>query len=109
LRISFKLLQEARRSRDALMRFDPTTTFLLVLLIGAVIGVVFDRFGGRGWFARQVTGGRNAMITGALVGIAGAFIGYHLEIMLRLGTGGMQLIAAAVGALVVLLLWRTVR
>ncbi|WP_068024257.1 hypothetical protein [Rhodoplanes sp. Z2-YC6860] len=91
------------------MRFDPTTTFFLVLLIGAVIGVVFDRFGGRGWFARQVTGGGNAMITGALVGIAGAFIGYHLEIMLRLGTGAMQLIGAAVGALVVLLLWRMVR
>ena len=91
------------------MRFDPTTMFFLVLVIGAVIGVAFDRFGGRGWFARQVTGGRNALVTGALVGIAGSFIGYHLAIMLRLGTGVMQLIAAAVGALVVLFLWGTVR
>ena len=91
------------------MRFDPTTMFFLVLVIGAVIGVAFDRFGGRGWFARQVTGGRNALVTGALVGIAGSFIGYHLAIMLGLDTGVTQLIAAAVGALVVLFLWRTVR
>lgn len=91
------------------MRFDPTTMFFLVLLIGAVIGVVFDRYGGRGWFARQVSGGQNALITSALVGIAGSFIGYHLVIMLRLGTGLPQLLGAAVGALVVLFLWRTVR
>ena len=91
------------------MRLDPTTTFFLVLAIGAVIGVVFDRYAGRGWFARQVTSGRGALLTGALVGIAGSFIGYHLAIMLRLGTGVTQLIGAAVGAVVVLFLWRTVR
>jgi uncharacterized membrane protein YeaQ/YmgE (transglycosylase-associated protein family) len=91
------------------MRLDPTTTFFAILVIGAVIGLVFDRYAGRGWFARKVTGGRNALLTGALVGIAGSFIGYHLAIMLRLGTGVTQLIAAAVGALVVLFLWRTVR
>ena len=91
------------------MRFDPTTMFLVVLLIGAVIGLVFDRFGGRGWFARQVSGGRNAIVTSALVGIAGSFIGYHLVIMLRLGAGTPQLLGAAVGALVVLFLWRAVR
>jgi uncharacterized membrane protein YeaQ/YmgE (transglycosylase-associated protein family) len=91
------------------MRFDPTTTFFIVLLIGAVIGLVFDRFGGRGWFARQVSGGRNALLTSALVGVAGAFIGYHLVLMLRLGAGTLQLLGAAVGALVVLFLWRAVR
>jgi uncharacterized membrane protein YeaQ/YmgE (transglycosylase-associated protein family) len=91
------------------MRFDPTTTFFVVLLIGAVIGLVFDRFGGRGWFARQVSGGRNALLTSALVGVAGAFIGYHLVLMLRLGAGTPQLLGAAVGALVVLFLWRAVR
>jgi uncharacterized membrane protein YeaQ/YmgE (transglycosylase-associated protein family) len=91
------------------MRFDPTTMFFLVLAIGAVVGFVFDRYRGRGWFARQVTGGRNAMLTGALVGIAGSFIGYHVSMMLRLGSGLPQLIGAAVGALVVLLIWRAVR
>ena len=108
-RISFEPLQEARGSRDAPMRFDPTTMFFLVLAIGAVLGAVLDRFRGQGWFARQVTGGRNALLTGALVGVAGSFIGYHLAIMLRLGSGTPQLLGAAIGALVVLFLWRAVR
>jgi hypothetical protein len=91
------------------MRFDPTTMFLLVLLIGVVIGVVFDRFGGRGWLSRQVSGGRHVLVTSALVGVAGSFIGYHLAILLRLGVGLPELLGAAVGALVVLFLWRMVR
>ncbi len=91
------------------MRFDPTTMFFVVLLIGALIGALFDRFAGRGWFARKVTGSGNALLTSALVGVAGSFIGYHLAIMLRLGTGVPQLVAAAVGALVVLFLWRAIR
>jgi uncharacterized membrane protein YeaQ/YmgE (transglycosylase-associated protein family) len=91
------------------MRFDPTTMFVIVLLIGAVIGLLFDRFGGRGWLSRQVSGGNHVLVTSALVGIAGSFIGYHLVIVLRLGAGLPQLLGAAVGALVVLLLWRMVR
>ncbi len=91
------------------MRFDPTTMFFLVLLIGAVIGVAFDRYRGRGWFARQVTGGRNAALTGALIGVAGSFIGYHLVMILKLGTGTPQLIGAAAGAVAVLFIWRAVR
>ena len=91
------------------MRLDPNTTFFAVLVIGIVVGAVFDRFRGRGWFARQVTGGRNALLTGMLIGVAGSFIGYHLAMMLRLGAGATQLIGAAVGALVVLFIWRAVR
>jgi len=91
------------------MRFDPTTTFFIVLLIGAVIGLVFDRYGGRGWLSRHLSGGRHGLITSALVGVAGSFIGYHLAIMLHVGTGLPQLLGAAVGALVVLFLWRMVR
>ena len=91
------------------MRFDPTTMFFIVLLIGAVIGVVFDRFGGRGWLSRQVSGGRQVLLTSALVGIAGSFIGYHVATLLRLGIGLPQILGAAVGALVVLFLWRMVR
>jgi uncharacterized membrane protein YeaQ/YmgE (transglycosylase-associated protein family) len=91
------------------MRFNPTTMFFIVLLIGVVIGVVFDRFGGRGWLSRRISGGGQALVTSALVGVAGSFIGYHLAIMLRLGTGLPLLLGAAVGALVVLFLWRMVR
>jgi len=91
------------------MRFDTTTMFVIVLLIGAVIGLVFDRFGGRGWLSRQVSSGNHALVTSALVGVAGSFIGYHLVIILRLGAGLPQILGAVVGALVVLFLWRMVR
>jgi uncharacterized membrane protein YeaQ/YmgE (transglycosylase-associated protein family) len=90
------------------MRFDPTMSFVLVLIIGIVIGLLFDRFLGRGWFARQVTGGRHVVVTSMLVGIAGSFIGYHLAMLIKLGAIP-QLIAAAVGALVVLWAWRMIR
>ena len=91
------------------MRFDPTVTFLIVLLIGIVIGLVFDRFAGPGWLSRQFAGARRGLMTSALVGIAGAFIGYHLAILLKLGAGIPQLLGAAVGALVVLWVWRMIR
>ena len=91
------------------MRFDPTVTFLLVLLIGIVIGLLFDRFAGPGWLSRQFAGARRGLMTSALVGIAGAFIGYHLAILLKLGAGIPQLLGAALGALVVLWVWRMVR
>ena len=58
--------------------------------------------------SRQISGGGQVLVTSALVGVAGSFIGYHLAIMLRLGTGLPQLLGAAVGALVVLFLWRMV-
>jgi uncharacterized membrane protein YeaQ/YmgE (transglycosylase-associated protein family) len=91
------------------VRFDPTTTFFIVLVIGAVLGLVFDRFLGRGWLARQVTGSRHHLLTSALVGVAGSFIGYHLAIMLKVGAGWPQLLGAALGALVVLWVWRMAR
>ena len=91
------------------MRFDPTVTFLIVLLIGIVTGLVFDRFAGPGWLSRQFAGARRGLMTSALVGIAGAFIGYHLAILLKLGADIPQLLGAAVGALVVLWVWRMIR
>jgi len=90
------------------VRFDPTTTFLIVLVIGVVLGLVFDRFLGRGWLARQVTGGRHHL-TSALVGVAGSFVGYHIAMLLRVGAGWPQLLGAALGALVVLWVWRMAR
>ncbi|MBX9840847.1 MAG: hypothetical protein K2Z80_03455 [Xanthobacteraceae bacterium] len=90
------------------MRFDPTTTFFIVLIIGALLGLVFDRFLGRGWLARKVTGGGHHL-TSALVGVAGSFIGYHLAIMFKIGGGWPQLLGAAIGALAVLWVWRMAR
>lgn len=91
------------------MRFDPAVTFIVVLLIGIVVGLLFDRFLGRGWLSRQVAGGRHVLVTSMLVGVAGSFIGYHLAMLLKLGANLPQLAAAAIAALIVLWVWRMVR
>ncbi len=85
---------------------DPVVTFLLVLVVGIVAGILFDRLAGPSWLARQFSGSTRSIITSALVGVAGAFIGYHIA-MLALGDGLVtSVIAAAVGAAVVLFVWR---
>ncbi len=83
-------------------------TFLLVLVIGIVAGILFDRVAGPSWFARQFSGStRGIIITSALVGVAGAFVGYHIA-MLAVPGGGLvtMIVAAVVGAAVVLFVWR---
>jgi len=87
---------------------DPALTFLLILVIGAVAGLIFDRLAGPGWLARQVTGPRG-YLTSALVGIAGAFIGFHLAVLLRLTGDLTSFIAAALGAALILFVWRAIR
>ena len=78
-------------------------TFLLVLVIGIVAGVLFDRLAGPSWLARQFSGSTRGIITSALVGVAGAFVGYHIAVLLALGGGLVtSVIAAAAGAVVVL-------
>jgi uncharacterized membrane protein YeaQ/YmgE (transglycosylase-associated protein family) len=85
---------------------DPVVTFLLVLVIGIVAGILFDRLAGPSWLARQFSGSARGVITSALVGVAGAFVGYHIA-MLALGGGLLtSVIAAAAGAAVVLFGWR---
>jgi uncharacterized membrane protein YeaQ/YmgE (transglycosylase-associated protein family) len=85
---------------------DPVVLFLLVLAIGIVAGILFDRLAGPSWLARQFSGSTRGVITSALVGVAGAFVGYHIA-MLALGGGLItSVIAAAVGAAVVLFVWR---
>ena len=86
---------------------DPLVTFLLVLAIGIVAGILFDRLAGPSWLARQFSGSTRGIITSALVGIAGAFVGYHIGLLLALSGGLlMSIIAAAAGAAVVLFAWR---
>ncbi len=57
---------------------DPVVTFLLVLVIGIVAGILLDRLAGPSWLARQFSGSTRGTITSALVGVAGAFVGYPL-------------------------------
>ena len=53
-------------------------SLLIVLLIGIVAGLIFDRLAGPGWLTRQVAGSRRSIVTSSLVGIAGSFIGFHV-------------------------------
>jgi uncharacterized membrane protein YeaQ/YmgE (transglycosylase-associated protein family) len=92
------------------MNFDPTVTFIIVLLIGIVAGVASQRMARPSWLSRQVAGGRRADLTAALVGIAGAFVGFHMAAILALSAGMLVLfIAAAVGAVLILWGWREIR
>ena len=85
---------------------DPAVTLLLIVVIGIVAGILFDRLAGPSWLARQFTGSTRGIVTSALVGIAGAFLGYHLALLLVAGGVVASVIAAAAGAAVVLILWR---
>ena len=81
------------------------TNLLIILVIGIVAGLVFNRYA-QTWLSRQFTT-RQSDITTALVGIAGAFIGFHLGVILGLLPSPIMLyIAAVVGALLVLWAWR---
>jgi uncharacterized membrane protein YeaQ/YmgE (transglycosylase-associated protein family) len=78
---------------------------IIILLIGVVAGLVFNRCT-RNWFAR-IGGTSRSNLTSALVGIAGAFIGFHLSVIVGLLPSPlMHYVAAAAGAAIVLWLWR---
>jgi uncharacterized membrane protein YeaQ/YmgE (transglycosylase-associated protein family) len=87
---------------------SPAVVLLILLIIGIAAGLLFDRFAGPGWLSRQIAGQNRMMVTSALVGIAGSFIGYHLAVLIGT-TGYVALIGAIIGALVVLYGWRMVR
>jgi hypothetical protein len=48
---------------------DPVVTFLLVLVIGIVARIPFDRLAGPSWLARQFSGSARGVLTSALVGL----------------------------------------
>jgi hypothetical protein len=82
----------------------PTLTFIIVLLIVVVVGIAAQRMARASWLSRQIAGGRCADLTSALVGIAGAFIGFHIGAIIALSAGMILLfIFEIVGA--VLVLW----
>jgi uncharacterized membrane protein YeaQ/YmgE (transglycosylase-associated protein family) len=93
------------------MRLDPFVSLLLILIIGIVAGIIFDRMAGPGWLTRQIAGSRRGIVTSSLVGIAGAFIGFHLAALIAISAAGglMPFIFAVLGAALVLWLWRIMR
>ena len=78
---------------------------LIILLIGVVAGLFFNRYS-RSWLAR-IGGSSRSDLTSALVGIAGAFIGFHVSVIIGpLPSPLMHYLLAIVGAVLVLWLWR---
>jgi uncharacterized membrane protein YeaQ/YmgE (transglycosylase-associated protein family) len=76
-------------------------TLVIVIVIGVIAGLIVNRFG-RGWF-----GTRASDMTVALVGIAGAFIGFHLAAAVGLVPFPItEYLSALAGAFVILWLWR---
>jgi uncharacterized membrane protein YeaQ/YmgE (transglycosylase-associated protein family) len=78
---------------------DPFVTLILIILIGAIIG----------WLYEEWTHSPHGYITSALVGVAGSYTGYHLARLVNItsNAGLIRLLAAAVGAVIVLWAWRT--
>jgi uncharacterized membrane protein YeaQ/YmgE (transglycosylase-associated protein family) len=78
---------------------------LIILLIGVLAGLFFNRYS-RSWLAR-IGGSSRSDLTSALVGIAGAFIGFHVSVIIGLLPSPlMHYLLAIVGAVLVLWLWR---
>jgi len=87
---------------------SPGVVLLILLVIGILAGLLFDRFAGPGWFSRQIAGKNRLMVTSSLVGIAGSFVGYHIAVLIGI-LGAAALIGAVVGAAIVLWGWRAVK
>jgi uncharacterized membrane protein YeaQ/YmgE (transglycosylase-associated protein family) len=81
-------------------------TFIILIVIGIVIGLLFNRRG-RSWLGRRVaetTGVGD--VTYSLVGIAGSFMGYHVGVILGLLPSSLLYVAAVLGAALTIWLWR---
>ncbi len=79
---------------------DPTVGFFSMLLIGILAG----------WIAEKVTASNHGILTNLPIGIAGAFLGGKLAEVLQIPVFGFfrTLIAAAVGAVILLWVWRAI-
>jgi uncharacterized membrane protein YeaQ/YmgE (transglycosylase-associated protein family) len=95
-------------SQEITTMLSPVALFLILLVIGIAAGLLFDRFAGPGWLSRQMAGQNRLMVTSALVGIAGSFIGYYIFILIGI-VGTAALLGAILGAAAVLWGWRMVK
>ncbi|MEX0589836.1 MAG: GlsB/YeaQ/YmgE family stress response membrane protein [Xanthobacteraceae bacterium] len=80
---------------------QPGVGFFMMLIIGLLAG----------WIAEKVTASDHGLLTNLLVGIAGAFVGGKIAELLEVPVFGFfrTLIAASVGAVLLLWLWRALR
>jgi uncharacterized membrane protein YeaQ/YmgE (transglycosylase-associated protein family) len=90
---------------------DPLLALLIVLIIGIVAGLIDDCFTGPNRLTRRVTGSTRGIATSALVGVAGSFVGFNALAIAGLSDehGILPFLGAAVGAALVLWLWRMIR
>ena len=79
---------------------NPGVGFFTLLLIGAIAG----------WIAEKVTESDHGIFTNILIGICGAFVGGKLAEVLQIQVFGFwrTLISAAIGAVILLLVWRVI-
>lgn len=89
---------------------DPFVSIVLVVVIGALCGLTVEKFLPRSWFAARLAGVQGTL-THVLVGIAGAFIGFHIAMLTTASTVNVLVpfIAAAVISLLFLWGWRNAR
>jgi len=80
---------------------QPGVGFFTMLLIGLIAG----------WIAERVTSSDHGLLTNLVVGLAGAFIGGKLAEVLEVPVFGFwrTLLAAAIGAVLLLFVWRAIR
>lgn len=80
---------------------QPGVGFFTMLLIGAIAG----------WIAERVTSSDHGIFTNILVGIAGSFVGAKLAEIAEVPVFGFwrTLVAAAIGAVLLLFAWRMIR
>lgn len=80
---------------------NPGVGLISMLIIGAIAG----------WIAERITESDHGIFTNILVGIAGAFIGGKLADVLQIPVFGFfrTLVAATIGAIIILFIWRRFR
>lgn len=80
---------------------QPGVGFFSMIIIGILAG----------WVAERITESNHGLLTNLLVGIAGAFVGGELASLLHIDVFGFfrTLIAAIIGAIILLWVWRAIR
>jgi uncharacterized membrane protein YeaQ/YmgE (transglycosylase-associated protein family) len=80
---------------------QPGVGFFMMLIVGAIAGLI----------AEKVTASDHGIFTNILVGLGGAFVGRELAQLLNIQVFGFlsTLVAAAIGATLILFIWRKVR
>jgi uncharacterized membrane protein YeaQ/YmgE (transglycosylase-associated protein family) len=80
---------------------QPGVGFFMMIIIGLIAG----------WIAEKVTSSDHGLLTNLIVGVAGAFVGGKLAEVLEIPVFGFwrTLLAAAIGAVILLFIWRAIR